>query len=115
MEEAHALEFARKELQDIFPDLDWQDREWATWYGDRAEPYDDKGDLPPGPFIHQRGRVLMAWPAKLTFAPALSDHVFDWLKDKDIHPTVKKLKTPDLPEAAIGAYPWEAAEWKKLP
>jgi glycine/D-amino acid oxidase-like deaminating enzyme len=115
MEEAAALAFAKKELQDIFPDIDWSARDWATWYGDRAEPWDEKGDLPPGPFIHQRGRVLMAWPAKLTFAPALSDHVFDCLKDKDIHPTIKKLKAPDLPVAGIGAYPWELAEWKKLP
>jgi glycine/D-amino acid oxidase-like deaminating enzyme len=115
MEEAAALEFARKELQDIFPDIDWSNREWATWYGDRAEPYDEKGDLPPGPFIHQRGRILLAWPAKLTFAPALSDHIFNWLKDKDIHPVPRKLKAPDLPAATIGAYPWEMAAWRKLP
>lgn len=114
MEEGPALEFARKELTDIFPDIDWNNREWATWYGDRAEPYDEKGDLPPGPFIHQRGRVLLAWPAKLTFAPALSDHIFNWLKDKDIHPVPRKLKAPNLPVASIGSYPWEMADWRKL-
>lgn len=114
MDEPAALEFARKELQDIFPNIDWASRDWATWYGDRAEPFDAGGDLPPGPFIHQRGRVLLAWPAKLTFAPALSDHVFDWLKDKDIQPTIKKLKAPNLPEADIGSYPWESATWRKL-
>ena len=103
-----------EQLQDIFPDIDWNNREWATWYGDRAEPYDEKGDLPPGPFIHQRGRVLLAWPAKLTFAPALSDHIFNWLKDKDIHPVPRKLKAPNLPAAGIGSYPWETAAWRKL-
>ncbi|TAL37454.1 MAG: FAD-dependent oxidoreductase [Alphaproteobacteria bacterium] len=115
MEEGAALEFARKELQDIFPDIDWGNREWATWYGDRAEPFDEKGDLPPGPFIHQRGRILLAWPAKLTFAPALSDHIFNWLKDKEIQPVPRKLKAPNLPVASIGSYPWETASWRKLP
>jgi glycine/D-amino acid oxidase-like deaminating enzyme len=114
MEEAAALEFARREMKEIFPDIGWDALEWAAHYIDRAEPYDEKGDLPPGPFIHQRGRVLLAWPAKLTFAPALSDHVFDWLKDKDIHPSAKS-KPPDLPSAGIGDYPWEVAAWRKLP
>ncbi len=108
-----AIKFAQKELQDVFPDIDWTTREWATWYGDRAEPFDAKGDLPPGPHVHQRGRVLMAWPTKLTFAPVLSDRVFDWLKDKDIHP-VAKSGAPPLPTADVGSYPWEAATFRKL-
>lgn len=115
MDEAAALAHAKKEMMEIFPDLEWDTKEWATWYGDRAEPFDEKGDLPPGPFIHQRGRILLAWPSKLTFAPALSDHVFDWLKDKDIHPAGKDRAPPKLPTATIGSYPWEIAEWKRLP
>lgn len=114
MEEAAALDFAQREMKEIFPDIPWDSLEWSAHYVDRAEPYDEKGDLPPGPFIHQRGRVLLAWPAKLTFAPALSDHVFDWLKDKDIHP-VAKTAPPDLPTAPPGDYPWETALWRKLP
>ena len=114
MEDEAALQFAKKELQDVFPDIDWNEKEWATWYGDRAEPYDAKGDLPLGPFIHQRGRVLLGWPTKLTFAPALSDRVFDWLKDKDIHPVAKTPPPAELPAAEIAAYPWEAAVWRKV-
>jgi len=113
MDDAAALAFAKKELQDVFPDIDWNDKEWATWYGDRAEPFDAAGDMPPGPHVHQRGRILMAWPTKLTFAPALSDRVFDWLKDKDIHP-VAKTPAPPLPNAGIASYPWEVAEWRRL-
>lgn len=112
LDEEATLAFAKKELQDVFPDIDWDDKEWATWFGDRAEPYDEKGNLPPGPFIHQRGRILMAWPTKLTFAPALSDRVFDWLKDKDIHP-IAKTPPPALPPAEIAPYPWEQAAWRK--
>lgn len=113
MDEDETLAFAKKEMSEVFPDIDWDNKQWATWYGDRAEPYDEKGDLPPGPFVHQRGRVLLAWPTKLTFAPALSDRVFDWLKDKDIRP-VARSEPPPLPSADIGGYPWESAKWKKI-
>lgn len=114
MGDDETLQFAKKELQDVFPDIDWDDKEWATWEGDRAEPYDPKGDLPPGPFVQQRGKVLMCWPAKLTFAPALADHVFDWMQDKDITPTATDKPPAELAPAEIGAYPWEKARWRKV-
>ena len=113
MTEEETLRFAKSELQAVFPDIDWDNRDWATWAGDRAEPYDATGDLPPGPFVHQRGKVLMAWPTKLTFAPALSDRVFEWLQDKDIHPIAKDAPPP-LEKAEIGHYPWETAVWHRL-
>lgn len=112
MTDEEAIAFAQKELADIFPDIPWAEKEFATWHGDRAEPYNAKGDLPPGPHVHQRGKILLAWPAKLTFAPALSDRVFEWLKDKDIHPTAKS-GPPPLPAAEVGDYPWEHAQWRK--
>jgi hypothetical protein len=114
LDEEAALAFARQELREIFPGIDWGDREWATWYGDRAEPLDAKGELPTGPFIYQCGRILLAWPTKLTFAPALSDLIFERLKDNDIHP-IAKTAPPPLPAAEIGSYPWEAAVWRRLP
>ncbi len=42
MDEAAALRFARKEMEKIFPEIDWDDKEWATWLGDRAEPLDSQ-------------------------------------------------------------------------
>lgn len=114
MEEDEAIAFAKKELMDVFPDIDWNNKQWATWSGDRAEPWQENGHLPPGPFVHQRGRVLLAWATKLTFAPALSDRVFDWLRDKDIKPRGMENKIPPLPTADIGSYPWETATWKEM-
>lgn len=113
LNEEETIAFAKKELQDMFPDIDWHSKEWATWYGDRAEPYDEKGALPAGPFIYERGQVLVAWPTKLTFTPALSDSVFLWLKEKKITPMHKAL-LPSLPLAEMGQYPWETAKWRKL-
>ncbi len=111
MDAAVALRFARKELDEIFPDIDWSDKQWATWYGDRAEPLDVKGDLPAGPLVHQCGRILVAWPTKLTFAPALSDRIFERLNG--IGPAAGS-PPPPLPSADIGCYPWEAATWQKI-
>lgn len=112
MGEEETIAFAKKEMQDMFPDIDWAHKEWATWAGDRAEPYDASGALPPGPFLHQRGNILLAWPVKLTFAPALSDGVFAWMKDKEIKPASKDAP-PSLPTADMASYPWETAAWRK--
>ncbi len=114
MDDAAAIEFARKELRAVFPHIDWSNKQWATWAGDRAEPYAESGELPPGPFVQQRGRVLMAWPTKLTFAPALADRIADKLRDKKIVPEYKTEPPSELPPAEIGRYPWETAAWRKL-
>ena len=111
MDEASAGRHAARELEQLFPEIDWGEKEWATWHGDRAEPLDQEGHLPAGPLVHQFGHVLMAWPTKLTFAPALSDLVLDRLKG--ITPAAQSLPPP-LPAAEIGVYPWEAADWRTI-
>jgi glycine/D-amino acid oxidase-like deaminating enzyme len=113
MTEEETLRFAKAEMKEMFPLIDWDDKEWATWAGDRAEPFAENGQLPPGPHIHQRGQVLIAWPVKLTFAPLLADKVLEWLKGREIRPLVKTAP-PDLPPAQIGAYPWERAKWVRV-
>ncbi len=117
--EPEALAFAKKELQEIFPAIDWDHKEWASWYGERAEALDPAGHLPAGPRLQQRGKILLAWPTKLTFVPALADSVLQWLKQSKITPTSEappsETQMPDLPPAAeIGSYPWEGAAWQHL-
>jgi glycine/D-amino acid oxidase-like deaminating enzyme len=111
MDEAPALRFAKKELNEIFPEIDWNSKEWATWHGDRAEPLDARGALPSGPFVYTRGRVLMAWPTKLTFTPALSDRIFECLEG--VSPAATSAPPP-LPTADIASYPWEVAAWQRI-
>jgi glycine/D-amino acid oxidase-like deaminating enzyme len=111
MDEAAALRFAKKELNEIFPEVDWNGKEWATWYGDRAEPLDTRGELPSGPLVHMRGRVLIAWPTKLTFTPALSDRIFECLEG--VIPAATSAPPP-LPTADIASYPWEVAAWQRI-
>jgi glycine/D-amino acid oxidase-like deaminating enzyme len=105
-----AIAFAAREMKEMFPHIDWRDRQWATCPVDRGESYEPSGNLPPGPHIQPCGKVLITWPAKLTFAPALSDRVEAWLKECTIAP-LPGLSLPALPPADIGAYPWETASW----
>jgi hypothetical protein len=121
--EEGTLKFAKDMLEDMFPLIDWSDKLFATWAGDRAEPFDEKGHLPAGPHIHQRGNILVAWPVKLTFAPALADKVLDWLEGRDIKPLQQAPKKkgqkdtdalPPLPEAEEGLYPWETATFRRI-
>jgi hypothetical protein len=111
--EEEAIRFAKSEMEDMFPLIDWNGREWATWAGDRAEPLDAKGHLPAGPHIHQRGQVLLAWTVKLTFAPLLADQVLDWLKTRQIKPLLKTAP-PDLTPNTIGKFPWETSKWVRV-
>jgi hypothetical protein len=111
MDAASAIRFASNELKQIFPEIDWDEKDWATWHGDRAEPIERRGYLPAGPVVHESGHILMTWPTKLTFAPGLSDLVLDRLKG--ITPAAQSAPPP-LPAAEVGAYPWEAADWQKI-
>jgi hypothetical protein len=111
MNEARALRFAKGELSEMFPGHDWGAKRWASWYGDRAEPLDPNGLLPDGPVVRQSGRILLGWPTKLTFAPALSDLVLARLQGVQAS---ARSGPPDLPPASVGCYPWEEAAWQSV-
>jgi glycine/D-amino acid oxidase-like deaminating enzyme len=111
LDEVAALKFARKELEQIFPSVDWRNKELATWLGDRAEPFDPKGWLFSGPHVEQHDRILVAWPTKLTFVPALSDRISALIAESDAPRTSRSAPLP-LPPAEIGTYPRGAAQWR---
>lgn len=110
MTEDESLAFAKKEMKEIFPHIDWDKKEWASLEVDRAEPFDAAGHLPPGPYVQQIGKILIAWPTKMTFAPALADKIMEHIK---IQPS-SETAPPSLPIAEMGDYPWEEAAWRKL-
>lgn len=114
LDELPALQHAKRELAQIFPALAWDDMEWATWHGDRAEPFDANYTLPAGPHIEQQERTIIGWPTKLTFAPALADLVRKLLVENAARRSPRS-EPPPLPIAEIGCYPWEVARWRKLP
>jgi len=108
--EEETIEFAKKEMQTLFKDIDWSAKEWATWYGERAEARDPNGRLPEGPVIQEYGKTLVAWPTKLTFAPLLSDHVLTLIGERNIKPKYTGA-LPEFPTPPFAITPWERAAW----
>lgn len=112
MTDDETLAFAKTEMAEMFPGIDWSATRWATRAVDRAEALDPTGRLPPGPRLHQRGQILIVWPSKLTFAPLLGDRILAWLKEREIAPAGFENALPPLLAARLGLYPWEDADWR---
>ena len=112
MSDGETIAHASRELADVFPHINWSQKEVATWYGERAEPVNPDGQLPPGPHLQKRGRVWLGWPTKLTFAPLLADQVVAALDAQNIKPFYP-LPDLDWPQAPFGHTPWETATWQR--
>jgi FAD dependent oxidoreductase len=115
LSESDAIAFAKNEMNEIFDHIDWSGKQWATWYGMRAEAYSETGRLPNGPVIQEYGNALVIWPTKLTMAPIMGDQVLSLLADKGVRPKHSKVELPlqshdfSLPPQA--SFPWELASW----
>ena len=113
---AEALERTRVEMRSIFPSVRWGGVEWACHDVDRAEPLDSKGHLPHEPRLLATGNTLIAWPAKLVYAPLLADRVLT-------SPTILNIPSSSrpssdfsaLPQAVAGCFPWQLPlAWTRL-
>ncbi|MFT5691262.1 MAG: glycerol-3-phosphate dehydrogenase [Oceanicoccus sp.] len=104
---------AKKELQELFPWLDFGDSEWATLYINRAEPK-QKGLIKPDKAFVATSQtcdnVIVGWPTKLTLSPNMSDEVISVLKEKNIVPqyTQENLTLQQLPIPEMGIPCWES-------
>lgn len=107
---SQTIEKARLELKEVFPWIDWDNKQWATLLIDRAESNYEKG-LAYGPVIKDHGNVLVCWPSKLTFAPGLSASLFNRLQ--------ADMKSEAIPELVfsrphVADYPWDMTQWQTL-
>ncbi len=106
------IAFARKELQAVFPNIDWTKMLYATWAGDRAEPKQTSRFMPAEPTTIRSGNCLLAWPTKLVFAPGLASRVLAELRHVQLEPNGEPSLDLPLEKAPLGEYPWEAADWR---
>lgn len=102
--------FAQTSLKQIFPALDLSRVQWSTFFINRAEPATDKQQRPDSAFVQKEGRVLTAWPTKLTLCPDLGDRVVALLGDppdsrKAARDTTALRGALDSPDVA--AAPWQ--------
>jgi glycine/D-amino acid oxidase-like deaminating enzyme len=110
-----AIEFAKKEMCSLFKHLDWGGKQWATWYGIRAEAFSTNGRLPDGPIVHQYDRVMAVWPTKLTLVPLLGDLVLSRLNDQGVapkHDSSAYIHTSCLDKLPFASHPWEHIVWR---
>lgn len=94
---------ARKELNHLFPWLDFTGAEFASFHIDRAEPK-QRGMLKPDTsFAKTIQNMTIAWPTKLALAPKLAREIMDDLEKQQITPRVfdtRELRVWPMPPVA---------------
>ncbi|NJN51013.1 MAG: FAD-dependent oxidoreductase [Gammaproteobacteria bacterium] len=99
--EQHA--FTRAELAQCLPWLDLAGANVRSVRIDRAEPKTTMGTRPDEAFAVKQGRMIVAWPSKLSLAPDLGDKVLALLDS----PSCPAGRMRDAPTAMLGRAPWQ--------
>jgi len=99
---------AKKELNDLFPWLDFGNAEWATFFVDRAEPLQQGLTKPDCAHAHLEKNVIVTWPTKLTLAPDLGDRVQALIEQQGIKANTQNNDLSNLPHATIATPKWES-------
>lgn len=112
---AEQIKAARDELSALFPWLDFQSTEFATFIVDRAEPK-QKGMLKPETsYTKVIENMLVAWPTKLALAPKLAEEIMQYLQKIQITPQLfdtRELRIWPMPPIATPI--WEEAFCKNV-
>lgn len=74
------IDATRKELQELFPWLDFSEVEFATFMISRAEVMQPGGKRPDSCYMKEIQNHIITWPTKLAFAPMLADQIIECLK-----------------------------------
>jgi glycine/D-amino acid oxidase-like deaminating enzyme len=111
--EDQAISYAQKEMKALFHNIEWSGKQWATWFGVRAEGYNRNGILPNGPVLQEYGDVFFVWPTKLTLAPLLGDQVLERLAQRGVTPRYcgPSSLSSNLTLPARAPLPWDMACW----
>jgi glycerol-3-phosphate dehydrogenase len=84
-DQAEQIRIVKKELQDIFPWLDFSTSTFASFFVDRAEPQQSGGKRPDSFYIKEIENTIIAWPTKLALAPKLAAEIISLLKNSGTH------------------------------
>lgn len=94
---------ARKELQELFPWLDFAAAEFATFMVDRAEAKQGNGFKPDSCYTKAIENIIIAWPTKLALAPRLASDIMQQLQNMSITPAfydARELRAWPIPPLA---------------
>jgi len=111
--DSEQISFARKELDELMPWLDFSKAQWACIDINRAEPKIDKGKRPDTSFFAEQFNIITAWPTKLALAPRLANDIESHLKNSHVNASgltpLDKFIRPD-----IAQLPWlEESRWRQ--
>ena len=96
------IKFAKEELNNILPWIDFSECKFSTFRIDRAEPKSKKNLKPAKAFVRFYENTIVCWPTKLALTPQLGDDV---LSNIFIKPNAEpELFQAERPE--IGEVPW---------
>jgi len=109
---------ARRELETCVPWLDWTTAKFTSLHIDRAEPKQQGGLRPDQAFVERHGRLLVAWPTKLSLVPDLGQQLMALLDPAADSPPAATATTTEtitattlpLPPATLAAEPWAPAK-----
>lgn len=110
MSDKELITETRRELDSLFPWLDFSDAAIAPLELDRAEPRQDRLMKPDNAWAKRDRRLLVTWPTKLTLAPDLGERVLRLLEETGYSPAAPQ---PELPAALSRATPGRSA-WHDL-
>lgn len=108
------IKAARKELQTLFPWLDFSAAEFSTFMIDRAEPLQKSGLKPDSSFFKVIHNMTIAWPTKLALAPKLAADIIAQLKTTCVPAgmDIRELRAWPMPTVAQPV--WEDAFCKNV-
>jgi len=86
------IQVAKKELQELFPWLDFSRAEFASFYIDRAENAQPHGSRPDSCYFLEIENSIVAWPTKLAFAPLLAHEIIECLAKANIKPCIADMR-----------------------
>jgi len=98
---------AQTVLKTVLPWIDLGEARWSTLPIDRAEPATAEKARPDTGFAEAIGRIIVAWPTKMTLAPDLADAVLAMLPQPTGTGTACAVAS-GLPRPAIAKPFWEA-------
>lgn len=86
------IQFAKKELQELFPWLDLSDAEFTSFFVDRAENMQPGGGRPDSCYVKNIQNMLIAWPTKMALAPLLTKEIIQYLSTAEIKPCTADMR-----------------------
>jgi hypothetical protein len=99
---------AKTELTELFPKLDLNAAEFASFFVDRAEAKQSDGSKPNSATMFNVNNHITAWPTKLAMAPVLTQQIVEQLNTENITPKFPTVATfENFPQPEFATPIWD--------